>query len=493
MKQLIILSLSMALVFSTIAQSFVSPTIWLRADSVDVTDALWRDISGHGNDAVPKLHAMPPMSFGMNFNRCFEIYNNECFKIALENHDRQDVDAIIVYKTHDSITENGLWFFCLDSSKQIGLTSHRILSENGFVTYDTVNNKWPVINFLAQSWNSDAVSDSVFIGSKDSLPFVGDIAEFVLFNHHIEDSSITQWISYLAIKYGVTLYRTDYRDSRQNIIWDYHRHPGFDYSIAGIGNDCAMGLHQKQTYFADEQIVFGLGLPAENNETNPNTLSDGEFIVLGMDHDALDNGTALYMQDGSEYTITGRTLVQVSGNATNQHPTFLRIDGELFDSGKLPILMIDRDGNEDFTLEHSEIHYPDAIDTAGNLLFTNLYWDPDGNGVDAFCLAAEVQDTMSAAFNMRSAAANDDSEMSSHNVYLLTPNPNAGQFRLYVALSETSDVVVNICTSDGKILSTMSGSGQSQYVFEGSERTPGIFLVEIISPLEHKVLKMIVR
>lgn len=492
MKQLIILSLSMALVFSTIAQSFVSPTIWLRADSVDVTDALWRDISGHGNDAVPKSHAMPPMSFGMNFNRCFEIYNNECFKIALENHDRQDVDAIIVYKTHDSITENGLWFFCLDSSKQIGLTSHRILSENGFVTYDTVNNKWPVINFLAQSWNSDAVSDSVFIGSKDSLPFVGDIAEFVLFNHHIEDSSITQWISYLAIKYGVTLYKTDYTDSRHNIIWSYHEHPDFDYSIAGIGNDCTMGLHQKQTYFADGRIVFGRGLPSENNEANPNTLSDGEFIVLGMKHNTLENGTQ-YMSDGNECSIVCRTLVQVSGSGTNQRATFLKIDGDLFDKDAIPILVIDRDGSEDFSSAFSEVHYPDAIDTAGNLLFTHLYWDTDGNGIDAFCLATEIQDTVSADFNMRSAAADNDSGQSSRNAYLLMPNPNAGQYRLYVGLMETSDIVVNICTSDGKIIDTMYGSGQSRYVFEDFERTPGIYLVEINSSLEHKVLKMIVQ
>jgi len=52
----------------------------------------------------------------------------------------------------------------------------------------------------------------------DSLPLYGRVAEAMYFDHRISDTAVIQWISYLALKYGVTLVQTDYLDSRRIVI-----------------------------------------------------------------------------------------------------------------------------------------------------------------------------------------------------------------------------------------------------------------------------------
>lgn len=490
MKQLIILSLSMALVFSTIAQSFVSPTIWLRADSVDVTDALWRDISGHGNDAVPKLHAMPPMSFGMNFNRCFEISDDNAFEIVLENLMTRKADALIVYETTDSVVENGLWAFRVDSASRIGLTTHRILNQRGRITYDTLNRNCAAINYLAQSWNStDSCGHFLSVGEADSIPFSGRLSEYVFFNQHLDDTAVAQWFTYLAIKYGVTLYKSNYLDSKKQCVWNYSVQPDYSFSIAGIGRDSAMGLYQKQTFCCNRDIIFGLGSLADNNEDNHSVMADGDFVIIGMDSNGTRYHSTLYLSDGREFPATSRSLVQVTGSNTSQHSTFLRLDAVLFDNAT-PVIAIDRSGSGEYPLDQTELIYPDVTDSNGYVFFSNLHWDTDGNGTDAFCIIVDPIDTT--VYGTRSLASKDN-DFQSSNSYLLTPNPNAGRYTLEISLSECSDVTVNVCTADGKVVGTHQGKGRSQYVFEGSQRTPGLYLIDIKSTDEHKILKMIVQ
>lgn len=492
---------SIGLFFSLVLTSIVgsgqiisNPTIWLRADSACLGAAFWHDVSGNNVNVVPSLGTLPDTFSLMNFNKCFHIDGNgACYLVPLEIRSR-NIDAIMVYKTDDSTAENGLWYFPTDSAS-VGLTTHRILSDHGIISYDTVNRHNATTNYVAQSWDTSLLDSlSLHIGRVDTIPFQGQLSEFVFFNQHIGDSALTQWLSYLAIKYGITLHKRNYLDSKKRCIWNSDTFSNYSYSIAGIGRDDGMGLFQKQTLYADGAIIFGMGTLASDNESNPSYLEDGTFAVVGMDCCALDNPTQLYISNGDVHSVIGRSMIQITGEDLSNIPTFLNISKNIVPDSLAPILIIDRSGSGEYPLSDVEYVYPDIQNLCNSFVFSNLHWDIDGNGRDAFCFSVSPSEDL--RDNATPRAANADGE--EQNIqgrcrYSLTPNPNDGHYRLEIELNEISDVTVTISTTDGKNIRTLLRKGDNHYVINGYEATPGAYFVEIISKVEHQTLKMIIK
>ena len=205
MNRIIFLSAIIFLAIVSTAQSQIQhPTAWLRADSAMLNAAYWTDVSGNGLDATPSAGSMPAAFSRMNYNKCFEVGGTETFTLPLGINDSRQSDVIVVYETYDTSYENALWQVQLDTAKRIGQTTRRILNDNGQITYDTTNRLKPVINYLAQSWRTPEVcAPTLTLCAADSLPLHGRIAEALYFDRHIGDTAVIQWISYLAVKYGV--------------------------------------------------------------------------------------------------------------------------------------------------------------------------------------------------------------------------------------------------------------------------------------------------
>ena len=526
-----------ALLCAVSAQSQVQhPTAWLRADSAVLNAPSWVDVSGNGFNATPSSGTMPAAFSRMNFNKCFDVGGAETFNLPLGINDSRQSDVIVVYETYDTANENALWQVQLDTAKRIGQTTRRILNDNGQITYDTANRLKPVINYLAQSWRTPEVcAPTLTLCTADSLPLHGRIAEALYFDHRISDTAVIQWISYLAVKYGVTLAQTDYLDSRRNVIWDYTDYPDYSTSIAGLGRDDSVGLYQKQTYFADNQMIIGVVEPSyyggytltENNEDNPAFIADGDFIVFGMEG-VLPAVSEIYTQSGETYEVIGRSMVQVTGNA-HIYSTFILLDTAAVQDGVAPVLLIDRSGTGDFPAGETEQVQPAGLDSLGHYIYGNVHWDTDQNGRDFFCFAVTMPDSTGTSKalavdsdgengttqdigNATGVRANDYSPLQTRDSdatfpkssvngnssfliphYKLYPNPNHGNFTVEIAYPEAQNVTVTVCDSDGRLLFTMNGSGQHSYRFENSVPTAGHYLIDIISPSEHKTLKMVVN
>ena len=510
------------------------PTAWLRADSAMLGASLWHDVSGNGLDAAPSSGSMPNAFSHMNFNKSFEV-NGETFTLPLGVNDSRQSDVIVVYETYDTVNENALWQVRLDTAKRIGQTTQRILNDNGQITYDTANRLKPVINYLAQSWRTPEVcAPALTLCTADSLPLNGRLAEALYFDHRISDTAVIQWISYLAVKYGVTLAKTDYLDSRRNVVWNYTDYPDYSASIAGLGRDDSVGLYQKQTYFADNQIIVWIAgesndspLQTENNEDNPAFIADGDFIIFGMDG-VLPAVSEIYTQSGETYGVVGRSMAQVTGES-HTYNTYLLLDKtavETFHETSLqdaPVLLIDRSGTGDFPTGEVEQIDCAGTDTMGHYVYRNIHWDTDHSGRDFFCFAVTTPDTMGTPRslavngggengttqeigNTTGVGANDYSPLqvtdngaglknavSATPQYRLLPNPNHGNFTVEMAYPDAQDVTVRVHDADGKLLFTMDGKGQRNYRFEGTVRTAGHYLIEIASPTERKTLKMVVN
>ena len=513
MKRKNCLIISFIIGIAVVAQAQVQhPAAWLRADSAVLGASSWVDVSGNGYNATPSSGTMPSAFSRMNFNKCFEVGGVETFTLPLGINDSRQSDVIVVYETYDTANENALWQVQLDTAKRIGQTTQRILNDNGQITYDTANRLKPVINYLAQSWRTPEVcAPTLSLCTADSLPLYGRIAEAMYFDHRISDTAVIQWISYLAVKYGVTLAQTDYLDSRRNVIWDYTDYPDYSTSIAGLGRDDSVGLNQKQTYYADGQIVFGINQLAQTNEENASAIADGDFIIFGMDG-ILPAVSEIYTQSGETYEVIGRSMVQVTGGAYT-YGTFVLLDTAAVQDSIAPVLLIDRSGTGEFPAGETEQVQSTGLDSLGHYIYNNVHWDTDQGGRDFFCLAVTMPDTKSMRNgqlemgNEKIAKDSYDSESSfiTHSKlqienstlpiahYKLSPNPNHGNFTVEIAYPEAQDVTVTVYDSDGRLLFAMNGKGQQAYRFENSVPTAGHYLIDITSDSEHKTLKMVVN
>lgn len=511
------------MVLTTTVQSQIQhPAVWLRADSAVLGAAFWADVSGNGLDAIPSTGTMPGTFSRLNFNRCFGTDSARTFTLPLGINDSRQSDVIVVYETFDTVGENALWQIQLDTATRIGQTTRRILNDNGQITYDTANRLKPVINYLAQSWRAPEVcAPTLTLCSADSLTLKGRIAEALYFDRRISDTAVIQWMSYLAVKYGVTLQQTDYLDSRRNVIWNYTDYPGYCASIAGVGRDDSTGLYQKQTYFAGGQTVFGMDRLASTNEDNAAVVSDGDFILLGC-RDSLHTVSTIYTQDGTTYEVIGRSMAQVTGNASI-YGTFILLDTSAVRDSVLPVLLIDRSGTGGFPAGETEQVPCSGTDTAGRYLYSGIHWDTDLNGRDFFCFAVAVPDTgtpkaLSANDSGNAGMAQDNTSPAGrgddvHSIssepksqqqptpdsrtrnarYRLLPNPNHGRFVVEAEYPGEQDVTVTVHDADGRLLLTMTGKGRRTYRFEGMVETAGTYLVDIASKSERKTLKMVVN
>lgn len=462
---------------------------------------------------------MPAVFSSMNFNPCFEVDGSQTFSVLLDVNDTRQADVIVVYETYDTLVENALWQVRLDTARRIGQTTRRILNDNGQITYDSANRLKPVINYLSQSWRApELCTPTLSLCTADSLSLHGRIAEVLYFDRRIPDTAVIQWISYLAVKYGVTLFETDYLDSRCRVIWDYTNHPEYRTAIAGVGRDDSVGLYQRQTYYADGQMVFGIGQYAETKEGNSTAIADGDFILLGMAGD-LQTSSELYAQNGDTYEVVGRSLAQVTDGA-HAYGTFLFLDSAAVPDSVAPVLLIDRSGTGEFPTGETDFVTCAGTDSAGRYCYYDIHWDTDLNGLDFFCFTVQMPDTTGTP---KALAMNEDGDMvmggddlengtrrdvtrnvsttdpknaktaSSIPQYRLLPNPNHGRFVVETEYPEAQDVTVTIYDADGRLLLTMDGKGECRYRFEGTVQTAGHYLIDIYSPMERKTLKMVVN
>ena len=517
----------LAMCFQIVRAQVSSATAWLRADSADLNAAVWVDVSGNGFHAEPSAGTLPAEFSLMNFNKCFEFSNGEYFSLPVGTNDSRQADVIVVYESYDSTAENALWQLQIDSAKRVGQTTRRILNDNGQIIYDSINRMKPVINYLAQSWRNNgyrAAQPSVStldIGMADSLPLNGKIAEVLYFDHRISDTAVIQWISYLAVKYGISLAQTDYLDSRKNVIWDYTNHPDYCGTIAGLGRDDSTGLYQKQTYFADGQIILGIGSLANANEENTSIMSDGDFLMFGC-RDAWPCVSTLYTQDGYTYEVIGHSMMQATGDVL-AYNTFLWLDTNAVRDTVTPVLLIDRSGSGDYPTWETDMVWPSRNDSLGYYVYDNIFWDIDLNGRDAFCFAVRMPeesatprmatvddaqnngmvyadgqriDARPCVYTKKRDASHDPMAANANQLvssYHLLPNPNHGKFTVEIAYPVEQDVTVTVYASDGKKVMVMNGNGKSNYHFEGQMETSGHYLIDIISASERKQLKMVVN
>ena len=519
MRKVTFTILLLQVLFLYAQEDFTKPAVWVRADSTQLGVEYWRDVSGNGHHFFSQPGLLPDTFARINFNRSFFLDEGEYFVLPNFPLLEGKVTVMLVYQVEDTLPENALWTVQLDTNTGFGLTTQNIACEYGNIRYTDLNKVSPVVNTLRHSWRTEYETGNIFIGRHDSIPFRGKVAECLVFNGRICDTLLVQYISYLSVKYGITLFETDYLSSARTVIWDYGNHPGYSRSIAGIGKDLAMGLEQKQSYMLDGKIIVGLSSLAATNEENIAILHQGDYLIWGFDSTLLDMYGTVYLEDGFELEVYGNGLLQATGAGAPYLNTFMRVDASRWadEHGEIEeyYLLIDRSGTGDFLPGHVEFYMPDFIDSNNMLHFSNVYWDTDNNGIDRFCFAKIPFDSLFMdSFTSNNIVVNGGGNTTrpgkprdsrpvakqqqakqgtAKNSYLLYPNPNRGKFTVEIHYAEISDITIRTYSPDGKLVNSWSAQNQSSYYYEGEVSTAGHYMIDIEGGGQRKSLKMIVQ
>ena len=144
----------------------------------------------------------------------------------------------------------------------------------------------------------------------------GRIGEIITLDSRASDADRNKILSYLAIKYGITLgvngTSVSYTNSAYNTIWNATANAGYNYDIAGIGRDDLSRLNQKQSKSINPTEVMTIGLTDiyTTNTANTNTFGvNNNYLVWGSNGGTMVNSGAPINVDLGPTTITTITEV----------------------------------------------------------------------------------------------------------------------------------------------------------------------------------------
>jgi PKD-like domain/Bacterial Ig-like domain (group 2) len=224
---------------------------------------------------------------------------------------------------------------------------------------------------------------------------LGSICELIVFKQALTDPQRLKIETYLGVKYGNSLlhnyYTSVYNGSNAAAATVYDIST-YGNNIAGIARDDSSKIYQKQSRSQNSvansrMITMGIDTIAPSNALNTNTLTNGTYVIWGDDNGAVTE-TSSNIIPAQAKRLTRQWKVQVKGTSpTNMVVKFdlsgLTLSGTSLNDYKL---VVDRDGDGDFTTGTIDTYSPASGSTLSSMSFKNVKWDSDGNGKDVFTL-----------------------------------------------------------------------------------------------------------
>ncbi len=341
-------------------------------------------------------------------------------------------------------------------------------------THEEQNPSLKIISSI-QRWNkkSNRVNANSVPGFED---FKGIVPEVLIFEKALSKKERNIQESYLALKYGISLKRTDFLDGKGKTIFTNDESDPFSNEIFGIGKDGLTSLDQKISSPAlKNYITIGVGDFTETNKKNQGELSDGQYFICG------NNGGSLTPLNGSN-PEDARIWKLIPTNA-NGTPTFIRLQESVYQNTSIGtgdlFLLIDRSNNGKFN-DGSIERIKGNKDENGFITFNNIIWDTDGNGQDYFSFGYIE--------NQEEVAQNNP--LSHIRIY---PNPVSKKepFSIEVQLKLPEPIWVRIFNAEGHLIKEIQENSAISHNLHTEINTPGIYFIEVETP-EGKTLREVV-
>lgn len=227
--------------------------------------------------------------------------------------------------------------------------------------------------------------------------FFGNFPEFISFTRELSANERMRVVSYLALKYGLTLdKKVPYLSSENKVFWSNDNNKIFPNRIFGFGKDVTSTLNQLQSESTHlkKHLVAAIGKIAETNMDKQEMvdLPNEHFLVFG------DNGgkPKLSKENSKKIKYWEKVwLAQRTGKKMSEYPIYFRLTltdelQEYLSSNKDQTLWLLKDnhiGNNvvsDFEGEHIEYHPGNVNLDQGFADFEKISFDQDVNIFDQY-------------------------------------------------------------------------------------------------------------
>ena len=209
------------------------------------------------------------------------------------------------------------------------------------------------IGTVAYTPGSVGDGGSTWIGSGDGAnnnwSFQGNIAEIAVFNTGLSTANNNRVMSYLAVKYGITL-GIDYTNSAGTTI--YSTTGAYTNNIVGITRDDGSGLTQRQSQIRSDSMRIYISTLAASNAANAGTFASNlSHVMVGANNSRMCSSSTTSAEIPSGFSINTRLAREWKVTNTNFGGTFsidLRLNACAIPAGVTLAdlrLLIDDDGN----------------------------------------------------------------------------------------------------------------------------------------------------
>ncbi len=520
MKRLIFIVFFTSFVLNVFSQKqigFKQPEIWII--SKNINDSLKFIPDKRKNNYRAEITKAIDYSFDtMNFHPCLSIEQLlGALEVEYEPRQSSNITVFSVYKPSSNKQEYSIWSLNLDSASNIFLTTQSLRSINTYFEYSDSTINEPVINLFKTSWinqNIEKKKHHFTLLSDDSLSYKGKFAEFLFYDEPLTEIEISKIYTYLAIKYGISINTINYISSKNSIIWDAKENTSFAKNIAGIGRDTILGVNQKQSSGSagKSPLTISVGTIEPLNSENQNKIEHHNFLIWG------DNGKSLTFTEPDTSNLiywSGITnkkwLMQCSGETISKLKTNIRLKCPIISDSTVLILLINRSSDFDFPKEESLAFYPDSLSQDGYWYFSNITWDSDGSGKDAFAFCStsttvneeevEEDNFIVELFDDDFNANESDININDNNTLGavkfetvdLYPNPTYGNFSLHVKLNQSSTLSVEIYDSSLRQIQKESFQNQEEFQIDKYIKRKGAYLIVLRTNSDMKLLKIVIN
>ncbi|WP_373396608.1 hypothetical protein V8V91_17825 [Algoriphagus halophilus] len=217
-------------------------------------------------------------------------------------------------------------------------------------------------------------------GGPNVFRLSGDLTELIIFPNSLSESDKAIIQSYLAIKYGITLDPSvnAYVDSDGNQIWT---DTNYWNDVFGIGRDDVSGLNQISSNSVNSGSGNGIGQSGKGNIviSNPSSLDDGDFLMIGHDNGGLVEQTSDLPAGINKFRLGREWKVQRT-MAPGTVDLEFDFNGLVTSGGTTNLdnyrMLIDEDGDGDFSTGTVQQIIPDSFGSP-KLIFNGVNL-PDG-------------------------------------------------------------------------------------------------------------------
>jgi len=337
----------------------------------------------------------------LNYNPAFSFAEGQSpMTLSLVAGDLTQATIISLHQAQDTFLERSVWSFEAPNEQHVLLSTERMadLAKGKFLNFIDAKKGGPRLNTYYQHLppaSKSATGGTLRLGHISStlgIPvssFSGLFPEFLIYNKVLSRKEQLRVNSYLAIKYGITLQKSDYLNAEGKTIWHEKNNRAYSHRIAGIARDDISGLLQKQAASQQDAAPIwriAVGAMRDHNAQNEASLPPATFLLWGDD-----NGRLRFprIEKAEKPYLERKWLMAATGD--HQHlSTQLKLDltqlEVLTHPEKQVWLLIDRSGSGDFGFTHTEYYKASNTSQSADVVFDQIAWDTDGSGTDVFTL-----------------------------------------------------------------------------------------------------------